>query len=289
MIDLIPFAAVAAMLSQSAVILLWVAGGLLFYGCLADQAIFEGQGQVRVRALGPPDLLIGGLLAGLFGLLVVGNWREANRPAALDASLPGAGAMIVEVMASTFVFLAIMIGIMASLSLRGIKWWETFGLNRLHPAAVLWRAFLLLILALPLISVALFISHVLLAAPGNDDASSRQEIVRFLAESRSVWAKGVVALSAIVLAPLQEEFIFRGYIYGVLRRYAGVPAGIVVNAALFAAIHLHAPSFAGLFVLAVCLTLAYEWTGSLLVPMAVHALFNSTSIIELLFTGATGG
>ena len=61
---------------------------------------------------------------------------------------------------------------------------------------------------------------------------------------------------------------------------AGVPAGILINAALFAGIHLNAPSFAGLFVLAVCLTLAYEWTGSLLVPMAMHALFNSISIVN---------
>ncbi len=196
--------------------------------------------------------------------------------------------MIVEVIANTIVFLAIIVGIIASLSVRGVNWRESFGLDRLRPSAVLGRAILLLVFAFPLIFVALLISHVLLAAQGGDDASSSQEIVRFLAKSQSVWAKGVVVLSAVVLAPLQEEFIFRGYIYGVLRRYAGVPVGIVVNAALFAAIHLHAPSLAGLFVLAVCLTLAYEWTGSLLVPMAVHALFNSTSIIDL-FTGAGGG
>ena len=283
MIDLVPFAAVAAVLSQSAVALFLLLAGLVFYGALADQAVFENGGRVQVQALGPADLGIAGVLAGLFALLIAGGWHDANQPAAA-AALPSAGMMIVQVIVNTVMFLGIMIGIIASLSLRQIKWWEVFGLTRMLPGSVLARAIVLLLLALPLIGAALGLSHVLLAG-GDDD--SAQELVRFLAQSRSGWAKGAVALSAIVFAPTQEEFMFRGYIYGVLRRYAGVPAGILVNAALFAGIHLHAPSFAGLFVLAVCLTLAYEWTGSLLVPMAVHALFNSISIISL-FAGAGG-
>jgi membrane protease YdiL (CAAX protease family) len=286
MIDIVPLHAWAAVLSQSAVVLALLIPGLLVYGALADQAIFEGRGRVRVQALGPADLLVGGILAGLFLLLIAGGWRDANAPAAANAALPGAAAMIGEVIVNTFVFLAIMVGIIASLSLRQIAWREVFGLDRLSPGAVLARAIVLLLLALPLIGAALAISQVLLAAGGSEDAS-HQEIVRFLAGSRSGVAKAVVTVSAVLLAPLQEEFIFRGYIYGVLRRYAGVPLGILVNAALFAGIHLHAPSFGGLFVLAVCLTLAYEWTGSLLVPMVMHALFNSISVVNLL-AGGTG-
>jgi membrane protease YdiL (CAAX protease family) len=286
MIDLMPLNAWAAALSQSAVLLALLIPGLLFYGGLADQAIFENGGRVRAQALGPVDLLVGGILAGMFALLIAGGWRDANAPSVANAALPGAAAMIGQVIVSTCVFLAIIIGIIASLTLREIGWWEVFGLDRLQPGAILARAIVLLLLALPLVAGALAVSQLLLSG-GNDDASA-QEIVRFLAHSRSGVAKGVVAVSAILLAPLQEEFIFRGYLYGVLRRYAGVPVGIVVNAALFAGIHLHAPSFAGLFVLAVCLTLAYEWTGSLLVPITMHALFNSLSIVALL-AGGTGG
>ena len=33
--------------------------------------------------------------------------------------------------------------------------------------------------------------------------------------------------------------------------------------------------------LAVCLALAYEWTGSIFVPMAMHALFNLLSVLVL--------
>ena len=47
---------------------------------------------------------------------------------------------------------------------------------------------------------------------------------------------------------------------------------------LFAGVHVHLPSFGPLFVLGGCLTLAYEWSGSILVPMTMHALFNFFSL-----------
>ena len=43
-------------------------------------------------------------------------------------------------------------------------------------------------------------------------------------------------------APISEEFIFRFFIYGVVRRYFGIAIGLVFNALLFAAAHNHLPS-----------------------------------------------
>ena len=60
-------------------------------------------------------------------------------------------------------------------------------------------------------------------------------------------------------------------------------SGLSVNALLFAAAHTHLPSALPLFVSAVCFTLAYEWSGSILVSMAMHALFNSAQLILLAF------
>ena len=77
--------------------------------------------------------------------------------------------------------------------------------------------------------------------------------------------------------------IFRLFLYGVLKRYFGRGFGLVVNALLFAAVHVHLPSFGPLFVLGSCLTLAYEWSGSILVPMTMHALFNFLTLSALAF------
>jgi membrane protease YdiL (CAAX protease family) len=52
---------------------------------------------------------------------------------------------------------------------------------------------------------------------------------------------------------------------------------------LFAAAHTHLPSFAPLFVLGTCFTIAYEWSGSILVAMTMHSLFNSVSLTVLAF------
>jgi len=38
-----------------------------------------------------------------------------------------------------------------------------------------------------------------------------------------------------------------------------------------------------LFVLGTCFTIAYEWSGSILVAMTMHSLFNSVTLIVLAF------
>lgn len=260
--------------------------GLLTYGSLADLTLFEGRGRLRALPFGRVDLVITGIFMTLFVLLAIAGF-EASVP---DAAKPGVVdpvKMIVGTFLSAGVFLVLVGGILASLTARQISWQECFFPSRIGLAAVMGRAAVLLIVGLPLVMGAIVLSRVLLAASGYLD-DSPQDIVSFLEHNRSRVAQWVVAIFAVVVAPMQEEFLFRGYLYGVMRRYAGPAFGIVVNAALFAAIHAHLPSFAGLFVLAVCLTLAYEWSGSIFVPMTMHALFNSLSVVEMFGGGSTG-
>jgi membrane protease YdiL (CAAX protease family) len=90
-------------------------------------------------------------------------------------------------------------------------------------------------------------------------------------------------LLAVVVAPVAEETIFRGYIYGVLKRYfGGIGAGLF-SAALFAGLHLNVAALPALFVLALCLTLAYEATGSLLVNIFMHGFFNLSMLLTMLY------
>jgi membrane protease YdiL (CAAX protease family) len=113
--------------------------------------------------------------------------------------------------------------------------------------------------------------------------SSKQEIVDLFNGSQTLQQRIMIIVLAVIVAPVAEEFLFRFFLYGVFKRYLGVAAGLFLNAILFAAVHNHLPSFAPLFVLAACLTLAYEWSGSLLVSMTMHSLFNSLQLIVLAF------
>lgn len=85
-------------------------------------------------------------------------------------------------------------------------------------------------------------------------------------------------LNAAVVAPFVEEVLFRGFLYPALKRYSQPLVALVVTAAIFAAIHLHLPALFPLFVLSCLLTAAYELSGSLWVPILVHAGFNAVNI-----------
>jgi membrane protease YdiL (CAAX protease family) len=137
---------------------------------------------------------------------------------------------------------------------------------------------LLLLAAYPMISAADLIMRFF-----SDEGSSKQNIVELFNGSRTMSQRAMIIVLAVAIAPIAEEFVFRFFIYGVMRRYIGRFGGLIFTSLLFAAVHAHLPSFVPLFVLAACFTIAYEWSGSILVSMTMHSLFNSLSLIFLAF------
>ena len=113
--------------------------------------------------------------------------------------------------------------------------------------------------------------------------SSKQSIVEFFNGSRTIQERILIIVFAVAIAPLVEEFVFRFFIYGVLKRYIGCFLGVILSSLLFAAAHAHFPSFVPLFVLGSCFAIAYEWSGSILVSMTMHSLFNSLTLTALAF------
>jgi membrane protease YdiL (CAAX protease family) len=92
----------------------------------------------------------------------------------------------------------------------------------------------------------------------------------------------VFFLSAVVLAPVCEEVMFRGLLYPALKNKIGVGLSMAVTAALFAMVHWHLQTFPPLFVLGLALAHLYERTGTLAAPISFHAMFNFWT-----FLGAT--
>jgi len=164
------------------------------------------------------------------------------------------------------------------LTLRRIDIEAIGGLSKASVKRAVSTAIVLLVAAAPLIGIAEALTQTFLGGE-----SSKQEIVDLFNSSRTIQERVTIIVLAVVVAPISEEFIFSFFIYGVLRRYLGITAGLIFNALLFAAAHTHLPSAAPLFVLGACFTLAYEWSGSILVSMAMHALFNSAQLIFLAF------
>ena len=190
----------------------------------------------------------------------------------------GADLTVDQVVPSSMVFVVIAGGVACYLKfLRGMSLCETFGIDRISPLKTLGWAAGLVSCAFPLIGLAAILSQA--ALPKEDVAPQPLvQLFRDVAHHANYGAVATILVAGVIVAPLCEEFLFRGFLYGVGKRFLGpAPAGFL-SAILFAAFHLNLASLASLFILAVCFTLAYERTGSLLVPICMHALFNFANL-----------
>ena len=94
----------------------------------------------------------------------------------------------------------------------------------------------------------------------------------------STYALLAVAFLVAVVAPMAEEFFFRGFFYGALRNWKGPWPAAVLTGMVFGAIHLGSAEAAfllplGFFGFSLCLL--RERTGSLYPGIALHCMNNS--------------
>jgi ABC-2 type transport system permease protein len=82
---------------------------------------------------------------------------------------------------------------------------------------------------------------------------------------------------AVVAAPAFEELIFRGLVYGGLRRSLPFGWAALASAAIFAVVHPPAGALP-VFGLALAAAWAYERSGLLVAPMLAHAVYNGAVV-----------
>jgi uncharacterized protein len=81
-------------------------------------------------------------------------------------------------------------------------------------------------------------------------------------------------LLAVVFAPIFEETMFRGVIYGSLRSKLGVWPAALLSGAIFSGVHFEVYGFLPRLVLGVLLALLFEKYKSLYPSMCLHATHN---------------
>ena len=77
-----------------------------------------------------------------------------------------------------------------------------------------------------------------------------------------------------ILAPLGEELIFRGLVYGSLKKAMPVPAAIVLSGFLFGLFHGNLVQGVYATLLGCVFALSYELYGTLLIPILMHGVAN---------------
>lgn len=91
-----------------------------------------------------------------------------------------------------------------------------------------------------------------------------------------------ILLVACVVAPLNEELLFRGVIFRFCRQRFGRGIALVVSGMLFGALHGNLAGFVPLALLGVALAIAYEQSGDIRVPIITHGLFNLNTTLVVL-------
>jgi membrane protease YdiL (CAAX protease family) len=99
----------------------------------------------------------------------------------------------------------------------------------------------------------------------------------------------LAALAAVVMAPIAEELLFRGLLHRGLRQRMRRPSALVLSSVLFAVVHVDVAAsqplaLVGLTFVGVVLALAHERTGSLLVPVVIHATHNALTLLAVVVT-----
>jgi len=154
---------------------------------------------------------------------------------------------------------------------------------------------------------------------GQDFELEPHEELKVISSNPQISLRILVIVVAVLVAPVLEEMLFRGLLQSAIRSYlerwceqpasgqdtAGpttqqdppparepvkkrpqrVWLSVIASSALFAVVHPNLGHWPALFALSMCLGYAYEKSGSLLQPIAIHSVFNAVMVAGVLVGG----
>ena len=158
--------------------------------------------------------------------------------------------------------------------------WQTIGWRRLQTGTTIPRRIVYLCLVLGGFSLSLLVQ----LASAALQTKAKLPIQEYFQDPRSAI---LLMLMSILLAPLVEETIFRGYLYPVLARSFGIGAGVVITGTLFGL--LHAPQLWGgwgqialLIGVGIIFTAARAISHTVVASYILHVSYNSFLFIAFL-------
>jgi membrane protease YdiL (CAAX protease family) len=219
-----------------------------------------------------PAALVGGLLLAVLGGLLVDIPATAFGVKITSEHTPG-GVVIADTVIQDIGFVLAAV-YFAQLGGRRVAGWQ-FGLRR--PGVGWGRAISYLFV--------LLVAFVVVSVVWSEIVSPEKETI--LEQLGSNEATTLLILSAgltCVVAPMCEEFLFRGFIFTALRNWRGTLPAAVITGLVFGGIHATSAPALDLVPLAALgfgLCLLYNRTGSLYPCIAAHSLNNSIAFAGL--------
>ncbi len=219
-------------------------------------------GKVAVWIYRPLDLVGMAVIAGVFYLLAVGGKEPVT--------------MSVGIVLFSIMFLFLMAAVSVAIVIR-----------RMHPVRWLglrWKEWPWVLLIAPGTVVCMWVFFAGLQGLGYMDLMERlgvekvQETVELFQKGKDPAVLILMAFAAVIVAPICEEVVFRGYLYPAAKRFAGPWVAAVCTALMFSAAHGNMAALLPLFVFGLVLVALYEFTGSIWAPVAAHFLFNAATV-----------
>lgn len=227
----------------------------------------------------PAALLAGLLLAALGGLAV--DIPAAVLGVSITSSNPPGGLEIADTVVQDAMFVLAAV-LFAKMGGRTVRAWQ-FGLQRpgigwLSPrTGWLWAVGMILVMLFTFFVFSVAWAEIL-------NVNSKEKLLEQLGANEGT---GLLLLSAgltCVVAPICEEFLFRGFIFRALYNWRGMWPAAVITGLIFGAIHAGSAPAVDLMPLAALgfgLCVLYRYTGSLYPCIAAHSLNNSLAFGDL--------
>lgn len=181
---------------------------------------------------------------------------------------------------------------------RGVSWRDLRDATGLRMPGSAWRLAWMsaasYVCALPFMGLGVVIGQWLASAMGDRSFQDVSHPVQELLPGADAGMKLALFVVASIAAPLVEETVFRGLLYGHVRqqtwgwpRWLSITAAMLFSATIFAAIHpqgvLAVPALAGVSI-GFCIT--REWSGSVAPGMVAHGFHNGVLLaLNLLLNG----
>lgn len=240
-------------------------GGMIFRGKLREKHLRLGP----TRDLQQPPIIY------LVGTLLVMGYAALRLSIGSDPS--DAIQVILQVL--PVIIIALMVGMMPHIE----AGFRTIGLLPRHPLRDTIYGLGGGIICFGLAGAAGMLAAWITTLLGQPVPQVSHETLVVLREAFSVELLLTIVLSAVVMAPLLEELLFRGVLQTSLMRLLKGQRwiAILISAAVFSAIHgwvVPTQALVPLLVLGIAWGYLYERTGSLLAPILAHAVFNAINI-----------
>lgn len=148
----------------------------------------------------------------------------------------------------------------------------------------------LLLALFPLLTLMFFFDGILIYLHG--EAPPLQEAVKFLIQALKEGIAVIPAIIAItIVAPIMEEYLFRGIIQSYFRGKVGPKKAILISSLAFSLLHYSGSQgiqniflLISLFLLSLYLGFIYEKTRSIISNVTLHVTFNIINTIVIIIS-----